>query len=324
MLRNSLLVLGLVIVTQGIPAAAGQTHSADRHRASEAAGAPNTESGSGEHYYCRILEMPISWAMRGRPVDIVHSDAVFHELGTTVPALDVRDTRASPITNLAFVVEYLDSQGHKATTAAIAAAAAGYEKSAHLPFSVENIEVWKEPLEPGKTARVSGFYDSVRTTTCPVAGRISFVMARFKDGTVQQYAADGWSVPPLPRFVPELTAACPAVQKDPTEIRAKLRLSSTGDVIGISGPVLAKDNPDQVAWVATQMKRWTFQPALLDGRPHEVDLDVEFVLYGDPEPNLAAISPASPATLIVFFPRKDSSGGCVESFGFLREAMTIP
>ena len=69
-------------------------------------------------------------------------------------------------------------------------------------------------------------------------------MAKFKDGTVQQYAMDGWSVPPLPRLVPELTAACPVVKTNPTQIRAKLRISATGEVTGISGPVLTKDNPD--------------------------------------------------------------------------------
>jgi hypothetical protein len=79
-----------------------------------------------------------------------------------------------------------------------------------------------------------------------------------------------------------------------------------------------------VTWVATQLKEWKFQPPLLDGHPSGEDLDVEFVVYGDPEPNLAAISLGSPATLIVFYPRKDPSRGCVESFGFLHEAVTIP
>jgi len=319
-----LLALGTFIAIQIYPRATVQDLGHDRQPSGNDTAAHDNKAGSAEGYYCRISEMPISWGTHGRPVEIVHSDAAFTELGTTWPALDVRNTQASPITNLAFVVEYLDSQRHKVTTAAIAAAAAGYEKAARLPFSVESIEAWKEPLGPGKTARVAGPYDSVRTITCPEAARITFALARFKNGTVQQYAADGWSVPPLPRFVPELTAACPVVQKNPTQIQARIRLSSSGDVIGISRPVLTRDNPDQVTWIATQMRQWKFQPALLDGQPHEDDLDVEFVLYGDPEPNLAAISLASPATLVVFFPRKDFSRGCIESFGFLHEATTIP
>jgi hypothetical protein len=217
----------------------------------------------------------------------------------------------------------VDSQAHKVTTAAIAAAATGYEKSVQLPFSVEDIGVWKEPLEPGKNARVPGFYDSVRTTTCPEAGRITFVIARFKDGTVQQSAAEGWTVPPMPRLVPYLTAKCPVVERSPTEIRAKLQLNSTGNVVGLSGPVLTKDDPELVAWVATQMKQWTFHPALRNGRAEEGDLDVEFILYKEAEPNLAAISLTSPTTLILFFPSQDFSH-CIESFGFLRERTTIP
>jgi hypothetical protein len=113
------------------------------------------------------------------------------------------------------------------------------------------------------------------------------------------------------------------VQKSPTQIRAKLRLGSDGNVVGISGPVLTKDDPELVAWVGAQMKRWIFHPALLNGDPQEGDLDVEFVLYKDPGPDLAAISLTSPAALIVFFPRKDFSR-CIESFGFLREAATVP
>jgi hypothetical protein len=313
------LLLIAILGIRGVPTAIGQGGMGEPQPASRTG-----ESGSGEGYYCRIPEMPISWATRKQPVVIVHSDAVFSELGTTVPALDVRNAEPLPITNLAFVVEYLDSQGNRSTTAVIAAAAAGYEKSAPLPFSVENIASWKEPLGPGQTARVGGFYDSVRTITCPAAGRITFVLARFKNGSVEKYEADGWLVPPLPRFVPEITAACPIVQENPTQILAKLRISSTGEVTGISGPVLTRDSPDLVAWIATQMKLWTFQPTLLDGRPLEDDLDVEFVIFGNSLPNLAAISLTSPATLIVFYPANDAAGRCVENFGFLHEAMTIP
>jgi hypothetical protein len=306
MLRSLILVSGMFLVLQGIRPVAGQDHKDSQP--GDTSVPQFDESAPGEAYYCRVPEMPISWETKGQPVKIVHSDAVFTALGTNEPALDVLNTQTSAITNLAFVVEYLDRQGQKVTTAAIAAAAAGYETGARLPFPVECCtEPWKKPLEPGNTARVAEFYDSVRTLSCPQSARITFVIAKFKDGTVQQYAAEGWSVPPLPRLVPELTAACPVVKKNPTQIRAKLRISSTGEVTGISGPALTKDDPDLVAWVATQMKQWTFHPALLDGHPHDTDLDAEFVLYGDPQANLAAISLTSPATLISFYPREDSS-----------------
>ena len=324
MARRWLLTLGFLLALQATAAGTGQNNGGGQHEATTRSPTPNSELAAGRHYNCRIPEMPVSWGTPGQPVEIVHSGAVFNELGGAVSELDVRNTSQRPITNLAFVVEYFDGQGHKATTAAIAAAAAGYEKSMQLPFSVENIESWKVPLEPGATGRVGGFYDSVRTTTCPEAGRVTFVIARFMNGSVQQYAADGWSVPPLPRLVPQLTAPCPAVEKNPTQIRAKLRLSPSGDVIGISGTALTKDSPVQVTWVATQMKQWKFHPAHLDGKPHEYELEVEFVLYGVPEPDFADISLASPATLIVFWPRKDLARGCIESFGFLSETTAIP
>jgi hypothetical protein len=322
MLSSPLLVLGISIAILGGPLAAGQDPKDGRH---DEMPAPQLEESSpGAEYYCRAPEMPISWGTSAQPVKIVHSDAVFTALGTAIPALDVLNTQTSPITTLAFVVDYLDKAGHRVTTAAIAAAATGYQKTAHLPFSVEGFRDWKEPLAPGMTARVDGFYDSVRTLTCPQSARIIFVTVKFMNGTVQQYAADGWSVPPLPRFVPEGAAACPPVQKNPTQIRARLRISSTGEVTGISGPVLTKDNPEQVAWITTQLKQWKFQPPLLDGHPREGDLEVEFVLYGGPELNFGAISLDSPATLILFYPRKDPSRGCVQSFGFLHEAVTTP
>jgi len=268
--------------------------------------------------------MPVSWGTPGQPVEIVRSGAVFNELGGAVSEVDVRNTSKHPISNLAFVVEYLDRQGHKTATAVIAAAAVGYEGSMQLPFPVENIEPWKAPLEPGATGHIGGFYDSVRAPTCPEAGLITFVVARFMNGTVQRYSAGGWSVPPLPRVVPYLTAPCPAVGKNPTQIRAKLRLTAGGDVTGVSGPAFTEGTPDQVGWIAAQMKQWKFHPALLDGKPHEYEIEVEFVLFGVPEPDFADISLASPATLIVFWPRKDLARGCSETFGFLSETTTIP
>ena len=324
MVARWLLTLGFLLALQATVAGTGQNNGGGQHEVTNPSPTPNSKLTAGRHYYCRIPEMPVSWGTPGHPVELVRSDAVFTELGTAIPGLHVRNTSELPITNLAFVVEYFDGQGHKATTAAIAAAAAGYEKSMRLPFSVENTESWKVPLKPGATGRVSGFYDSVRTTTCPEAGRVTFVIARFMNGSVQQYAADGWSVPPLPRLVPELTAPCPAVEKNPTQIRAKLRLAASGDVVGISATALTKDDADRIAWITTQMKQWKFHPALLDGKPHEDELEVEFVLYGVTEPDFAAISLATPATLVVFSPRKNVGGGCVESFGFLGETTTIP
>src|SRR5271169_300452 len=212
-----LLTLGFLLALRATVGGMGQDVGGGQHEATSPSPTPASEFAAGRHYYCRIPEMPVSWGAPGQPVEIVRSGAVFNELGGAVSELDVRNTSERPITNLAFVVEYFDGQGHKAATAAIAAAAAGFEKSMQLPFSVENIESWKVPLEPGATGHVGGFYDSVRSPTCPESGQVTFVIARFMNGTVQQYAANGWSAPPLPRLVPVLTAACPAVEKNPTQ-----------------------------------------------------------------------------------------------------------
>jgi hypothetical protein len=268
--------------------------------------------------------MPISWGTERRPVEIVRSDAAITELGTIWPAIDIRNTQASAITNLAFVIEYLDDKSQKTTTAAVAATAEGYGKSLQVPFSVENVTVWKAPVEPGTTARVDGTFDGVRPLACPEAARITFAMARFKNGTIQQYAAEGWSVPALPRFVPELADSCPVAGENPIQIRAKIQYNAAGDVIGISGPIFTRDDPDKVAWIVAHMKQWKFHPALLDGRPQEGDVDVEFVLYGDPKPDLTGISLTTPAALVVFFPKQAPRIGCFESFGMLQEGTTIP
>jgi hypothetical protein len=317
-------VLCVILIVHGAPAASAQEEKGGARKSDNDRAMQTNDFRGAEHYYCRIAEMPISWQTRGQPVDIMHSDAVFTELGTTIPALDIRNTQRISITNIAFVLEYLDGQGQTVTTAAIAAAAAGHEKELPLPFSVENIEAWKKPLERGRTARVSGFYDSQRTVSCPKTARVTFAMVRFGNGTVQQYPARRWSVPPLPRVVPELSTACPLLRTNPTQIRAKVRINSTGNVIGFSGPTLTTADADLIAWVATQMKHWTFHPAVIDGRPEEDDLNLEFVLYGDPEPNFAAISLTTPATLVWFSPKKNIPERCQESFGFLAEATTIP
>jgi hypothetical protein len=276
-----------------------------------------------DHYYCHTDDMPVSWKGISQPVKIVHSSAVFLELGTAVPALDILNTQTVALTNLDLVIEYLDEKGNTVDTATIGGVAAGFEDAMPAPFSLENKETWKGPLEPGETARVQGMSNGNRTVTCPVSGRITFVMARLRNGAVRQYGSTGWQVPPLPRIVPELDSACPAVQGGVLEIPVKLKISSAGDLIGVSQSS-AKDL-GVLAWAVDQLKRWKFHPALVDGQPKDSELSVDFVFHGSPEPNLGAISPATPSVLIQFFPsRRDSQPRCVEAFAQLTETSTIP
>lgn len=276
-----------------------------------------------DHYYCHIDNMPVSWKGISQPVKIAHSSAVFLELGTAVPELDVRNTQTSAITNLDLVIEYLDEKGDVVDTAAIGGAAAGFENAMPAPFSLENTETWKGPIEPGEIARVQGMSNGNRTVTCPVSGQITFVMARFRGGALQRYGSAGWQVPPLPRIVPELDSACPALQSGILQIPVKLKISNAGDVIGVSQSSVR--DPGVLAWAVDQMKRWKFHPALVDGQPKDSELNVDFVFHGSPEPNLAAISPATPSVLIQFFPSgRDSQPRCVEAFAQLTETSTIP
>jgi hypothetical protein len=84
--RIGLLMIGTLIEIQVFPAV-GQDHRDDRQVSSSASGAPTGESGIGEHYYCRITEMPISWETSSQAVKIAHSDAVFNELGLFLACL---------------------------------------------------------------------------------------------------------------------------------------------------------------------------------------------------------------------------------------------
>jgi hypothetical protein len=298
MLRISLLLLGLAVLSN--------------------------LSVAQEHYYCRAEEMPVSWKTNVQPVKIVHSSAVFLELGTAVPALDVRNTQTAAITNLDLVIEYLDQKGRVVDTATVGGAAAGFENAMPAPFSVENTETWKGPLDPGEIARVQGMSDGNRTVTCPVSGQITFVMARFRNGAVQQHGLLGWQVPPLPRIVPQLDSACPVLHSSILEIPAKLKISDAGDVLGVS-PSSGGDDPGVLAWAIDQMKRWKFHPALVDGQPRNSELSVDFVFQVSPEPNLAAISPTAPSVLIQFFPSgRESQPRCIEAFAQLTENSTIP
>jgi len=276
-----------------------------------------------DHYYCHTDDLPVSWKGLSQPAKIVHSSAVFLELGTTVPELDVRNTQTTAITNLDLVIEYLDEKGNVVETATIGGAVAGFENAMHAPFPLESTETWKDPLGPGETARVHGMSNGNRTVTCPVSGQITFAMARFRGGAIQKCGSTGWQVPPLPRIVPELDSACPVLQSGILEIPVKLKISRGGDVTGVSQPSVR--DRGVLAWVVDQMKRWKFHPALVDGQPKDSELSVDFVFHGSPEPNLAAISPATPSVLIQFFPSgRDPQPRCVEAFAQLTETSTIP
>ncbi len=323
MLRLFFLLLStLMFVPISVVTAAEQEHSSASEKASTAPMRYADESGSGGNYYCRVSDMPISWRTNGHPVQIAHSDAVFTGLGTTTPGLDVRNTQAASITNLALVVEYVDEEGHTVATATAAGAAPGFEKAIRTPFPVEEVKAWKQPLDPGQTERIDGFNAGARTITCPVAARVTFAIVRFKSGTVQQYASAGWRVGPLPRIVPELISACPPVQSGLVEIPAKLRISAAGDVLGIAADT--RNYLTVLGWITAQVGQWKFHPALIDGQPKDSEVDLEFVVHGSAEPNLSAISSSAPAILIQFFPARDSAPRCVESFAQLTEGATIP
>jgi hypothetical protein len=123
--------------------------------------------------------------------------------------------------------------------------------------------------------------------------------------------------------VPELDSACPVLKSGTLEIPVTLKISIGGDVIGVSQS--SGGDLGALAWAVDQMKRWKFHPALVDGQPKDSELSVDFVFHGNPEPNLAAISPATPSVLIQFFPsRRDPQSHCVEAFAQLTESSTIP
>jgi hypothetical protein len=123
-------------------------------------------------------------------------------------------------------------------------------------------------------------------------------------------------------MVPYLNVPCPTVDRV-VEIPARLRISVTGDVIGISADDLA--HAQLVTWAATQVKNWKFHPAVVGGEAKESDLKVEFVFYPGAEVNTAVLSPSSPGVLLSFFSsNRDPAPRCVEAFAFLSEGDTIP
>ena len=149
-----------------------------------------------DRYYCRSDEIPLSWKTSQQPVRVVHSSAAFSDGGTATPALDVQNTGMVAITDLDFVIEYLDEAGHTVDIATIGSSATGFETAMPTPFVVESREPWEKPLGPGEVGRIQSISDGNRTVTCPVSGQITFVAARFRDGRTQQYGSAHWRVRP--------------------------------------------------------------------------------------------------------------------------------
>jgi hypothetical protein len=66
------LLLIAILGIHGVPTAIGQGGVGEPQPASRTG-----EPGAGEGYYCRIPEMPVSWATRGQPVDVAHNAPFF-------------------------------------------------------------------------------------------------------------------------------------------------------------------------------------------------------------------------------------------------------
>jgi hypothetical protein len=279
-------------------------------------------SEAQDRYYCHVTEMPLSWAMEPHPVKITSSEAAFTDLGSADPSIKITNSQATAITNVAFVIEYVDKEDNVVDTAVAANAAKGYENAMPTPFPVENLQVWQNPVGPGEGAWVGGMSDGNRTISCPTAGRITFLMLRLKNGDVRQYASTAWQIPALPRMVPRLDMSCPSVG-GLVEIPAILRINVAGEVIAIAPQDLA--SPDLINWAAARVRSWKFHPGLANGHPQASELKVDFIFYPNAEVNPAGLSLNSPAVLIQFFPsNRDAAPRCIEAFAFLKEGDTIP
>jgi hypothetical protein len=154
-------------------------------------------------------------------------------------------------------------------------------------------------------------------------------MVKFTDGTVRSFSSPEWQVDPVPRRIPQLAEVPALPVGPPVSLLAKVKINTAGEVVDVIST--DREHMEVLPWVRDRMRhKWTFYPALLDGKPIESELPVLFLIHAPGMMKFTETEPLySPVTLIQFFRSQDLFPNTATidrwtvTYGFLQEGSTV-
>jgi len=260
-------------------------------------GATNTQRSA---YDCHVDNLPTSWRFDDPPGTIEAHHVRFGELGQTSIDLRFRNGQAIPIQALALVVDYLDAKARIIDRVPLVAAV-NSTSGGKPPHLLSPANTWKNALSQNDSEVIVAVADGIRTGICPARAEVTFAHVQSNNGSVQTFSSPGWRLGPTPAMIPATSRTAPRLPVDaPASLLAKLKINASGEVIDVAPEESA--DPKLVEWVRGQMGRnWKFHPALLNGRPTDSELSIEFLIYAKGMTEFPDVKPLmQPITVIRF------------------------
>ena len=169
-----------------------------------------------------------------------------------------------------------------------------------VPFTAEYVSaskaqqpafpVGRSPMavaaSPDNSGIVSGSYDGIVPSHCPIGFRITLLRVVSDGGSTQTFATPGWKTRAIPRRVPPISSRYSELSETAREnICAHLALSSAGRVLKMESVGSAESEVFNVLsmWMKSD---WTFHPATVEGSPTDSEIKVLFVVGSGKPANL--------------------------------------
>jgi len=273
---------------------------------------------------CSAERLDTSWAIENAPIEIRQHMLRITKTGTSYSDFVAHNLQSSPIEALALVIEYTDNQGVVIERMPVIGNTERASDAFHAPFPLERVSpLWNVPMQHGDSVRILGQSDGIITEDCPTGARVTFAAIQYADGTTKILSSPGWQLGATPRVIPFASQFPPDLVKPPVALLARVKVNASGQVIDVLSA--DQDQPDTLNLIRDQMKKtWKFNPALSDGSPTPSDLLVLFRVHS--ERTLAfpdTRRPASPVTLIEFFPDDRNPGKLEITFGGLFSGASV-
>lgn len=277
-------------------------------------------------YDCQSPNLITAWAFADKIGDIEDNNVSLGSGGGGSLDFLFRSRLDKPITGLAFVLEYFDRDGDVVERVpAVGQVVPGTSPSP--PNVLSPSSAWSNELAPSESVLMTGIIHGIRTGHCPVRARVTFVSVHFADGTNRTLAAPDWRLDASPRLIPNLAQSIPDLPgKESTSVLGKLKISASGDVLGITTEL--DISPDLLRWIRDRVQSWKFYPALLNSRAVDSELPVLIFVQAKGTSSPEATPHLDPVTVIRFGWSSDLSsstvtGRWIEFYGVLTDGTAL-
>jgi hypothetical protein len=228
--------------------------------------------GASGEIPCRTESLPVS-IPEGKPIVSVRK-ASFVSSSHLRGSMVLRNSGDKPIEALTIVAEYYDLAHKPLATLPYNAALKGTEDAypaATFPYYRQRLN---QPIPPGQDIYIAGFSDFA-AESCPHSGQLMLIAARYSDGTSDRQTTSHWGLSARISDAPQY-AEWPAGAPPPRAIRLRVKVGGDGRVEQVVGN--NKTPAPDIERLSREIQKWTFLPALEDGRamPSEMPMLVRF------------------------------------------------